>query len=246
MDVAREGEARFRVLTFNTANDFMTPDNLETVLEARDVAIAGLQELGRRNAAALEERLLDRFPYRAIHGERINGKALLSRFPMHDVEWFSLPSGRPYLEARLTIAGVPVQVVVAHLPPGDYRRLQTVHPYAGADLELLLGRIDTAHPAILMGDFNVISRSQNYRRVRRMGLIDTFRAAGRGTGPTFPMRHSHAPIPLPRLIRIDYIWVTRHFEPVWSAVAPSLGSDHAPVISEVRLRRFPADVMSAG
>jgi vancomycin resistance protein VanJ len=224
------------VMTFNTANDFISPADLVAVIESSNASIVGLQELSERNAAALDTSLLSTFPHRWLYGEHIRGKGLLSRFPIVELDHFELPSGRLYLHGAIDVSGCTVQVFVAHLPPGDYRKLQAIDPVALVDLELLLKRIDVQRPTLLLGDFNVVSRSRIYRRLRAVGLVDTFRVAGRGPGFTYPRRHAHRPIPLPRLIRIDYIWATPHFTPLRSRVLPGIGSDHQPVISDLELR----------
>jgi vancomycin resistance protein VanJ len=229
------GSRAFRVMTFNTANDFIAPADLVDMLRESNAAIAGLQELGERNAAALDMSLRDVFPHRWLYGEHIRGKAFLSRFPIVDLEHFDLPSGRLYIHATIDMNGLGVQVFVAHLPPGDYRKLQAIDPVALVDLELLLGRVDAGQPTLLLGDFNVVTRSRIYRRIRRAGFVDTFRVAGRGPGFTYPTRHAHRPIPLPRLMRIDYIWATQHFRPVRSWVARGMGSDHQAVVAELEL-----------
>jgi endonuclease/exonuclease/phosphatase (EEP) superfamily protein YafD len=59
---------------------------------------------------------------------------------------------------------------------------------------------------------------------------------GAGWGLTSPTRYQHLPIPLPRLVRIDYIWATPHFVPLAGAVGLHIGSDHLPVICALALR----------
>jgi endonuclease/exonuclease/phosphatase family metal-dependent hydrolase len=87
-----------------------------------------------------------------------------------------------------------------------------------------------------LGDFNFIDRSATYRLMVDAGLTDTFRAVGSGAGFTFPTRFQYLPVRLPLLVRIDYIWVTNHFQPLSSQVALGYGSDHLPVISEIALK----------
>ncbi len=90
---------------------------------------------------------------------------------------------------------------------------------------------------MFLGDFNLVDRSEVYHLIAQAGMTDTFRAAGKGLGLTFPTRFQFLPIPLPRLVRIDYIWVTKQFSPLSSVVGHGCGSDHLPVISKVALGR---------
>jgi endonuclease/exonuclease/phosphatase (EEP) superfamily protein YafD len=225
-----------RIFTFNTANDFIAPHDLTSLLRISRADIVGLEELSERNAGTVRALPDDILPHRLIHGEYIRGKAVLSNFPLMEAEEFELYSGRLYIRAVLDLWGQPCTVFVAHLPPGDYRRAQPIHPAAPIDIAMLLERVDISTPTLLLGDFNVIARSAIYARIRDAGFIDTFAASGRGPGFTYPRRHMKARIPLLPLIRIDYIWATPHFEPIHSMVWPGLGSDHQPVLSELRLR----------
>ncbi len=224
------------VMTFNTANDLVEPDELIAMIARSDATIVGLQELSPRNARAVEAGLRDEFPHRVLHAEYFRGKGLLSRYPLLDYERFELPSGRPYIEARLAVQSRLVTVFVAHPPPPDLRRLQVASPIASQDIRALLRRTSLHAPTLLIGDFNCVRTSLNYHLLRQSGLIDTFRAVGRGRGRTYPARRQHVPIGLPPLVRIDYIWATPHFLPLASWLESSVGSDHLPVVSELALR----------
>ena len=223
-------------LTFNTANDFVAPEDLIVLLSHSGADIVGLQELGERNAAALAHCLEESYPYRILHGAYINGKGLLSCHPILAWERFSLASGRPYIEARLAVGEQVVTVYVVHAPPGDIRRLEVLSRNGARDIRMLLERAPLETPTLLLGDFNIVPGSHSYRVLRAAGLIDTFRQAGTGWGATSPTRYQSVPIPLPRLVRIDYIWATAHFVPLISAVGPHVGSDHVPVICTLALR----------
>jgi endonuclease/exonuclease/phosphatase (EEP) superfamily protein YafD len=235
LDNARVAEHSFRAMTFNTGNDFIAPQDLIALLVSSGAAVAALEEVSERNAEALLAMPDDVLPYRWAHGEHINGKALVSIFPMVEVESMTLTSGRPYVRAVLDMWGTTVTIFVAHLPPGDYRKMQLINPAALADLDDVLARVDITHPCLLLGDFNVITRSRVYRRIRAAGFVDTFAATGRRGGFTYPRRHMKARVPLPPAIRIDYIWASPHFTTLDSNVWPGLGSDHRPVISDLHL-----------
>jgi endonuclease/exonuclease/phosphatase (EEP) superfamily protein YafD len=232
----RGADRSFRAMTFNTGNDFIVPQDLIALLVSSGAAVVALEEVSERNAEALLAMPDDVLPHRWARGEHIHGKALLSNFPMLDVESMILASGRPYLRAVLDLWGTAVTVFVAHLPPGDYRKVQPINPAALIDLDALLARVDIATPSLLLGDFNVVTRSRVYHRIRAAGFVDTFAATGRRGGFTYPRRHMKARVPLPPVIRIDYIWASPHFATLDSNVWPGLGSDHRPVISDLQLR----------
>ena len=103
-------------------------------------------------------------------------------------------------------------------------------------------------PAVLMGDFNLVERHPIYRQIAGAGLTDAFRAAGRGIGVTLPTRMARwaatgsrwGSIPLPPLVRVDYIWLTADLMPLVAWVGRHAGSDHLPVC--VRLAHVGAPV----
>jgi endonuclease/exonuclease/phosphatase family metal-dependent hydrolase len=231
------------VLTFNTGNDLIEPSDLIGVIARTGAAITGLQELSPKNADALQASLRDELPHRVLYGEFFNGKGLMSRYPMLEHERFDVPSGRSFLRAKLLVPGAhgseaarTVTVFVAHPPPPDPRRLElAASPFSYQDVAAVLQRASLDTPTLLIGDFNCVRANRAYQLLRKAGLIDTFRASGRGSGRTYPVRQQHARVPVPRIFRLDYIWVTRHFLPVRSEVLRAPGSDHRPVFSSLEL-----------
>lgn len=223
------------MMTFNTANDFIEPIHLISMLHEHKADIVSLVELSPRNADALKENLLEEYPHRVLFGKNFDGKGLLSRYPIDKHEFFTLVTPRPYIEAQLTINDRRMTVFVVHAPAPNYRQLEVRSAYCEPEIRLLIQRGKFEHPTIYMGDFNFVAPSATYRLMTQAGLIDTFRAAGNGNGLTFPTRFQYLPIKLPLMLRIDYIWATKHFRAVASRVAPGYGSDHLPVISELEL-----------
>lgn len=235
------GNPPLTVLTFNTGNDFIAANALVEMLRASNADIIGLQELSPRNAAALEGSLQDEYPSRVLRGGYFEGKGLLSRYPIVEHAWLALDSGRPHIRASLDVGARRVNTVVVHAPPPNYRRLETISWRAAREIEELLKAVALDQPALLMGDFNFTERNRHYRRLRQAGLIDAFRATRRGFGFTFPTRYQYAPIPLIPLVRIDYIWMTSHFQPLWSAVGRGYGSDHLPVVAALVFPNHPTE-----
>ena len=227
--------APLTVLTFNTGNDFIAPDDLIEVLRSSGADIAGLQELSPRNADALAACLEQEFPYRVLRGKYFEGKGLLSRHPIIEHSWFTLDGGRPYLKAGVQVDGQRMTVIVAHAPSPNYRRLEIISPHAAAEIQSLVDDGAPDQPALLIGDFNFTDQNQNYQLLAQAGWRDTYRKASRSFGFTFPTRHQYVKLPLLPLVRIDYIWATSHFQPISSHVGRGRGSDHLPVISTLAL-----------
>jgi endonuclease/exonuclease/phosphatase (EEP) superfamily protein YafD len=223
------------MMTFNTANDFLEPMHLISMLHEHKADIVSLVELSPRNADALKANLHDEYPHRVLFGKNFDGKGLLSRYPIEKHEFFTLLTPRPYIHAELTVEDQKVIVFVVHAPAPNYRQLEVRSAYCEPEIRLLIQRGHIDQPTIYMGDFNFVAPSATYRLMTEAGLIDTFRAVGSGRGLTFPTRFQYLPVRLPLMLRIDYIWATKHFRPVASYVAPGYGSDHLPVISDFDL-----------
>lgn len=79
-------------------------------------------------------------------------------------------------------------------------------------------------PLIVGGDFNAPAGDSVFRLLTPW-LHDTFATAGRGWGNTF---HNDFPV-----IRIDQVWVSRHFRPLRVTAHPSRYSDHRFVICDL-------------
>lgn len=222
----------FTVMTFNTGNDLISPDALTHVIETSNASIIALQELSPRNAEAIENHSFERPMNRVVRGEYINGKGLLTTFPMDGHEIFTLASGRPYIEARIKIDGRDVALFIAHPPPPSNLRKIV---WSRQDLLQLIARMDEDTPTLLMGDFNFTHLGARHRRLRQNGFTDTFFAVGQGRGLTYPIRYQYAPIKLPLIFRLDYIWASEHFTPVESYVGEDFGSDHLPLFTDLVL-----------
>lgn len=87
----------------------------------------------------------------------------------------------------------------------------------------------TKSPIIVCGDFNDTPASYSYNFVKRAGLKDGFKAAGRGYMYTYR--------PLFKLLRIDYVFYSEDsIEPI-DYYSPNVStSDHKPVIFEFKLK----------
>lgn len=229
-------------MTYNVANGLASPDALIALVRRSGADIVGLQELASSQASALERRLKDLYPYQVLHPLGIPGKGLLSRLPIEDAHLLYLNPGRPDLQATVAVGGNLLTVIVAHPPPPRIRGVTLVVEEAThRQIDGLIEAATSGRPTVMLGDFNVVDWHANYRRIVRAGLIDAFESVGRGTGETLPKRmarwatsgHPFGKIPLPPLVRVDYVWLSRHLRPLDAWVGPDGGSDHLPVLARM-------------
>jgi vancomycin resistance protein VanJ len=242
---APEGAPVITVMTYNLGDGLATPDRLVALLRETSADIVGLEEVDVAAAAALTADLHDVYPYKVLHGLGIPGKGLLSRFPILQSDLLELNPGRPDLRAVLDLDGVRVTVLVAHPPPPRLARTGLRDRPGGA--EQLTALVATAKaiegPLLVLGDFNMTRMHEGYKRLEEAGLRDVYRLAGRGAGFTTPTRlatfaqrgSAFGRIPLPPVLRIDYVWVSGHWQPLEAWIGGDAGSDHLPVVARVAL-----------
>jgi endonuclease/exonuclease/phosphatase (EEP) superfamily protein YafD len=240
------GASVVTVMTFNLGNGMASPDELVPMLQESGADVVGLVEVTAATASAIESDLAGQYPYRVVMGDGIEGKGLLSRFPIVEYEWLNYNPGRPDLRVQLEIDLQLVTVVVAHPPPPEIT-WRGVQDRSGTRAQIdgifaLIAEID--HPLLLIGDFNITRQHDLYDEIEATGLQDTFHISGQGFGFTMPARFQHlaaisdrlADIRIHPVARIDYIWASPEWLPLDARVGKDAGSDHLPVIAALALR----------
>jgi hypothetical protein len=91
------------------------------------------------------------------------------------------------------------------------------------------------YPFIVAGDFNICEHSVIYGELAAR-MADSFREAGTGFGTSWPLPVAkEIPVFVPPLVRIDYIWHSKHFRAIDASQGPRLGSDHLPLFATLEL-----------
>ncbi len=232
-------------MTYNLGNGLAEPDRLLPMLRASGADIIALQEVTADTAARLDTELRDQYPYQVAQGLGIEGKALLSRYPIRQYEWLEFNEGRPDLRAVIDLDGTTVVVIVAHPPPpeitwsGIQPRAGTAHQMTSL-IELIRA---TKEPLLLLGDLNITQMHDVYGELQASGLQDSFHVAGNGLGFTMPARMAKLATVSDMLgelaiwpaARIDYVWASPAWQPVSAWVGDDAGSDHLPVVATLSL-----------
>lgn len=258
-----EGRDTLRVMTWNVegfvARDPATGGSRSTAAEIADYIrsvdpdIVCLQEF--QSTPAVSEADIDRWlaawPYRRTPGGF--GVAVYSKYPIagHTLLRFG-DSGNGMLRADVVWGADTLHVFCNHLETTHIRRddIAFLQPaaFAGehdkrgrirgmasrlrrgftarvAQADTVAARVAAARgPSIVCGDFNDTPLSYVYRTIRG-NHADAFAERGRGYGFTYKSLY--------RLLRIDYVLPSSHFETL-SYRSPATGwSDHNPVIVEV-------------
>lgn len=218
---AGEGSA-LKVMTFNVNNDNERTDDLLAWIQRENPDIILLQEFTPRVEAALAS-LRGDWPYgRGVSREDPWGIALLSRRPVSQVE-VHFPERVPVLVATVELDGRQVTVVSAHpLPPID-EEMAAMRDEMLAELGQRLAL--RPGPIVLGGDLNATPWSTGYRALVHRADLAPLRS-GFVPRPTWPAWFTP-------VIPIDHVLV-RGFTGS-ARIGPHLGSDHLPLIADLRL-----------
>jgi endonuclease/exonuclease/phosphatase (EEP) superfamily protein YafD len=223
--LASAGTRNLELVTFNTR--FSDAQPLARVLLAEEADIVVLQEIAPRQAAILGAMLKDRYPHaHACRAEDRCAAAILSKHAWvaagHD-EWTRDSPETIWVQiddaalGRLRVIGVHLALPLR--PDTQSRHVE----------RLIALRASLKGPTILAGDFNMTPWS--YRQQRLLALAGLRRhATFLRSWPT----DGQFRLPFPTFL-IDHVMTTPDIESVAIRIGPDTGSDHLPVIAQLRL-----------
>jgi vancomycin resistance protein VanJ len=244
------GATRISLLTYNIHAEENCLEPMLGVIREANADVVTLQELSLGAAVCFERDLADLYPYRALHPREngTQGQGILSRFPISEDEYWRNEQFRYALghqRVQLDVLGRTVTLYNAHpLHPGMMGKFFD-NSGRRAEIDVILDRAarDTT-PVLIAGDFNMTDQTVDYLHI--IGQYgDTYREVGWGMGFTFPdlskpeALPSYIPrtLPIPPIMRLDYVFHSAHFAAVEARVWPSSGgSDHYPVYAVLGLK----------
>ena len=252
-----------RVMSVNVLYANGVPETLAAFVLREAPDIVFVQELSPDVATALDRAIAPHYPHRDLRPHPgPEGGGVWSRHPLRVEEtWGGAPDvtrhSLRWQHLSADVSGRRVELVNLHLtPPGIHLGVVPRFPvpvYAAQfnahrerEVEAFVPALRTLAqaPLVVAGDLNLTDQTPEYHRLRGVGLRDAHREAGWGLGLTFPARPKlfalGVPLPVPSLIRIDYVLHSSHFATRRTWVPQEeTGSDHRPVIADLRLRAAP-------
>jgi endonuclease/exonuclease/phosphatase (EEP) superfamily protein YafD len=224
--LASARERELKIVTFNTfAGD---PHAIADFLLREDGDVAVLQEVGAKQAQALGHLLRNRYPHAYTCAPGSCAAAIFAKRP-----WASAGQQR-------WTQGAPETIWIEFNDPEIGRlRVVGVHLHLPYRAEVQTRQIDwliTAQaaftgPTIVAGDFNMTPWS--YRLQRLLASTGLRRhATFLRSWPT--VLHPQFRLPAPAFL-IDHVLTTPDIKSVSIRTGPVVGSDHLPVIAQVRL-----------
>jgi endonuclease/exonuclease/phosphatase family metal-dependent hydrolase len=223
-----------------------SPQRIADVIGPAQPDIVALQELdvGRERSGGVDQAELiaaalgmrAQFHPAFCVMEESYGDAILTACPSRLVKAGPLPGPgrlrklepRGALWAAIKVDGTELQVINTHLGllPGE--RHKQIDVLLGPDW---LGHRDCRDPVVLLGDFNIGSRSHAYRKITRW-LYDAHTFHRRRGQPTFPARFP--------ALRLDYVFIgpgidVKRVDTLRAPLA-RVASDHLPLVVDLELR----------
>jgi endonuclease/exonuclease/phosphatase (EEP) superfamily protein YafD len=159
---------------------------------------------------------------------RIGLVNVFSRLPVKS-EALTFVRGRAMQTFEVELGGQPFRIVGLHAPrPLDDRK----YDYDGYWGEMIPLLTSQPGPVVIVGDFNATEHSQVYAQLTADKLRSAHDDRGRGYATTWPNGEFWLPP-----IRIDQALVSADVECVRIAEGIGRGSDHKPLILDVRIRQ---------
>jgi len=220
---------RVRVVAANVLYVNRTPDALLDELLATEADILVLEEVSPMWLARLEsDRVRAAYPHRDLLArDDAFGIAVLARPPIDRSDLVDL-GGVPMIDATVRVGGRPLRVFGVHtLPPYDaeYARVWRAQL---AQLRARVAAVD--EPLVVAGDFNGTLHNPGVAGLRDAGVRDVHDALGAGVVSTWP----NGIFPAPPLA-LDHVFVSDHLTPLAVREGAGAGSDHRPLIVDLRV-----------
>jgi endonuclease/exonuclease/phosphatase (EEP) superfamily protein YafD len=231
---AAPGGVPLRVVSANVLAQNRTPEKVIEFLRAADADLVLLLDARGRDWQEVRRELRGLYPHQAPQAWREGGRVILfSRWPILAEQVLQAPrSGRPYLAAEIAVAGRTLEFVGVHpsspspIKAGDTRRRNRQLDHIARLVQ------DSDSPVILAGDLNTTPWSPHFQDLlAAAGLRNA--AEGKGYIPTWPTGFWPARIPIDHVLLKGPIAVTTVRR------GPAVGSDHFPIIADLRLLSSP-------
>ncbi len=239
--IAVPGKFPVRVMSYNLHSGFdvtgrMDLEAIAQTIEHEQADVIALQEVSRGwvidTSADMLAWLSQRLSLPYVWGptaDALWGNAILSRYPISEVQLHAMPNNseihpsRGFIVAVFDIGGKSLRVMATHFDHTDSDGATRV-PQSQAVLDVWAQQPNT----VFLGDLNAPPEALEMQMLRAAGLIDAFSEAGQGAGLTFRSNNLYT--------RIDYIYhspdlLARNF-----SVNPGTASDHLGVAATLDMK----------
>jgi endonuclease/exonuclease/phosphatase (EEP) superfamily protein YafD len=226
--------AKVTILNFNT--EFQHNNDYASFLELlaqRSPDIITLVEVDEAWIKNIAEGMRP-YPYRkiALGG---GGIAVFSKYPLHSIEVRRFGNTRhPRILGEVDTGSVKFKFLAVH-PPTPQNNASFLE--RNEELSVIGQEIGADGPRMVIGDFNCGPWSPEFGNLLLVGLCDS--EQGFGPQPSWPARVGRVLpyLPIPPLIPIDHILVSKQIRVVQRQIGPAIHSDHLPVYVQLLVTR---------
>lgn len=233
---ASDGAApTLRVMSFNVNADNRDPVPVDAAVAAADPDVVAIQEFTDFHRQFLRPTLEKRYPH--VHVSNVNaGVGVYSKTPLRisEAPQFADLDGVSRTRCEIDLDGRPLALYVVHL-----RRPTSLETFRQSRVELarLMAYVKGDRlPVLVAGDFNFTRLTPNATVMSAHGLRSAHAISGAsGAAVT---RRIDAPVLRHVLgFDIDHVFVGRDFTSSHFAVGSGIGSDHLPIIVDIRWKQ---------
>ena len=223
-----------RVMSVNLLMINRNTDGIIAEIQSARPDVLLLQEYSDHWHDALQKALAAAYPHRSFETRDDSfGVAVYSRLPFAGGDVYNrVALGRealPQQRAVVRFGGRDVAVYNVHLLPP--RRLDYTVENRVQFADLLKTLSEERLPYVVAGDWNLTDDTPQHRDLRRVGARDAQDVAGRGRGATWPVNSFFRYLPG---LRLDHVYLGPGLTAVRCATGVGDGSDHRPLIVDVK------------
>jgi endonuclease/exonuclease/phosphatase (EEP) superfamily protein YafD len=224
------GGTPLRVASVNVLEGNPTPGRVVEFARAQDADLLVLVETDRRRWRPVLTAIAEGYPHRAPPDWRDGAPLVLfSRYPItRERDMRSASGRRRYLQTQIALPDRTLTMIAVHTASPSPLDPEDSHERDLQLEQLAASVVQAAPPIIMAGDFNSTPWSPHFQDLlASTGLHNA--ANGFGWISTFP--HGVWPARIP----IDHILIKGPLEVLRIGHGPAVGSDHYPIVADLRL-----------
>lgn len=238
-EAAPSGTTSVRVMDYNlhdavNTDGHVDPETLARVIEESGADIVGLQEVSRGwlvwGGMDMLTWLSQRLDMPYVWGPTADeqwGNAILSRYPIRNVEFYPLPPDDLLLLRGFIWTEIDVDATVLTFIDTHFSDKVELDDARAIQASTIISTWNHQPMTIIMGDFNALPDSLTVTMMLEAGLIDISREIGEQ--PTYTYYSANPDH------QIDYIFVTPDLGYSHFVIPQTTASDHLPLVATIEL-----------
>jgi len=228
------GDDSLTVVTWNLGLNTCDAAKVAAEIRALHPDVVLFQEARADKLELITEALGELYPFHEHFYDDLFSKAYLSNIEPVSVEFLKPENSKNFLELIVPFGETPLTITSIHT-----NKAFAFFGRKWFGYDQMMKRINLAAStptSLVVGDFNLTERNTVYRDIQDTGLVDSYRERHSDPGFTFPAFGRYRHLPLPPLLRIDYVWHTKNLKCVTIERTASGDSDHRGLVARIARR----------